>query len=82
MTRIPDTGERWLYCYPDDARRSIDMAGDDKLDESLEETFPASDAPANTVETGIGGAGAASGDQDVVDLAKPPLVLEGDTFVQ
>jgi hypothetical protein len=26
---------------------------DDKLDETLEETFPASDAPANTVETGI-----------------------------
>ena len=27
-------------------------AGDRKLDETLEETFPASDAPANTVETG------------------------------
>lgn len=26
---------------------------DEKLDEALEETFPASDAPANTVETGI-----------------------------
>jgi predicted GNAT family acetyltransferase len=26
---------------------------DDLLDETLEETFPASDAPANTVETGI-----------------------------
>ena len=26
---------------------------DDKLDEALEETFPASDAPANTVETGV-----------------------------
>lgn len=26
---------------------------DSKLDETLEETFPASDAPANTVETGI-----------------------------
>ena len=26
---------------------------DSKLDEALEETFPASDAPANTVETGI-----------------------------
>ena len=26
---------------------------DDKLDEALEETFPASDPPANTVETGI-----------------------------
>jgi hypothetical protein len=29
------------------------MVGEDKLDETLEETFPASDAPANTVETGI-----------------------------
>jgi hypothetical protein len=26
---------------------------DEQLDESLDETFPASDAPANTVETGI-----------------------------
>jgi uncharacterized protein len=26
---------------------------DDKLDETVDETFPASDAPANTVETGI-----------------------------
>lgn len=29
------------------------MVTEDKLDETLEETFPASDAPANTVETGI-----------------------------
>ena len=28
-------------------------ADDSKVDEALEETFPASDAPANTVETGI-----------------------------
>jgi hypothetical protein len=26
----------------------------DRIDEALEETFPASDPPANTVETGIG----------------------------
>jgi uncharacterized protein len=32
------------------AERLID---DSKLDETLEETFPASDPPANTVETGI-----------------------------
>src|SRR5262249_26971260 len=31
----------------------IMISEDDKLDEALEETFPASDAPANTVETGI-----------------------------
>ena len=30
------------------------QTAEDKLDETLEETFPASDAPANTVETGIG----------------------------
>ena len=29
------------------------LADDDKLDETLRQTFPASDAPANTVETGI-----------------------------
>jgi hypothetical protein len=28
--------------------------GSDDLDETLDETFPASDAPANTVETRIG----------------------------
>ena len=31
-----------------------DARAEDKLDEALEETFPASDPPANTVETGIG----------------------------
>jgi len=30
-----------------------DAPDDDKLDETIEETFPASDAPANTPETGI-----------------------------
>ena len=29
------------------------LADEDKLDETLKETFPASDAPANTVETGV-----------------------------
>ena len=33
------------------ANKTIDA--DAKLDETLEETFPASDAPANTTETGI-----------------------------
>jgi len=43
----------------------------DDLDETLEETFPASDPPANTPETGIGvdgssadAAGAGAGDHD------------------
>jgi len=41
----------------------------DDLDETLEETFPASDPPANTPETGIGVDGssadaAGAGDQD------------------
>jgi predicted GNAT family acetyltransferase len=39
----------------------------DKLDETLEETFPASDAPANTVETGIGLATAHVADDRVTD---------------
>jgi predicted GNAT family acetyltransferase len=32
---------------------SDDLHRDEELDETLRETFPASDAPANTVETGI-----------------------------
>src|SRR5689334_9493009 len=39
------------------------MGEDSKLDEALEETFPASDPPANTVETGI-----AAGAQDSAEL--------------
>lgn len=37
----------------------------DDLDEMLEETFPASDPPGNTVETGIG--------MDIADAAEPPV---------
>src|SRR5262245_25730924 len=33
--------------------RSTEMPGDRDVDEAVEESFPASDAPANTVETGI-----------------------------
>jgi predicted GNAT family acetyltransferase len=39
----------------------------DKLDETLEETFPASDAASNTVETGIGLAPAHVADDPVTD---------------
>jgi len=39
---------------------------DRKLDEALEETFPASDAPANTVETGIRIAAPSPTDADAV----------------
>ena len=35
----------------DDPKRH--RAGDENLDETIEESFPASDPPANTVETGI-----------------------------
>lgn len=33
----------------------MDDKDEQSLDETIEETFPASDAPANTVLTGIGG---------------------------
>jgi uncharacterized protein len=38
---------------PLDRESSDDDTRDAKLDEALEETFPASDPPANTVETGV-----------------------------
>ena len=53
---------------------------DDKLDEALEETFPASDPPANTVETGVRLAPA--GDVPVSDNAAQSrfeLNVEGHT---
>jgi len=54
---------------------------DRKLDEVLEETFPASDAPANTVETGIGVPSRAA-DSSVSDnraLNRFELTLDGHT---
>lgn len=32
---------------------AVEQSYDEKIDEAIEETFPASDPPANTVETGI-----------------------------
>jgi len=43
---------------------------DAKLDETIEETFPASDAPANTVETGIRTGEAASGGEAESDASE------------
>ena len=40
----------------------------DDLDETIEESFPASDAPANTPETGIG----VNGDHDSPRAPEPP----------
>lgn len=58
---------------------------DAKIDEALEETFPASDAPAGTVETGIGrGELPASGRGSVTDnRAKNrfELTVNGETAV-
>ena len=48
----------------DDKPRS---QSDDLLDETIEESFPASDPPANTVETGIGIGEVAASDDIVVD---------------
>jgi hypothetical protein len=40
----------------------------DDLDETIDESFPASDAPANTPETGIG----VNGDHEVAAPPAPP----------
>jgi hypothetical protein len=45
------------------------VRADLKLDEALEETFPASDPPANTVETGI----------RIGDSSSPPIATVPDT---
>ena len=47
---------------------------DDDLDETIEETFPASDAPANTPETGIG----VNGDREAPAAPEKPERTEGD----
>jgi uncharacterized protein len=40
---------------------------DEKLDETLADSFPASDPPANTVQTGVGG-GSGSGSSNTPDI--------------
>jgi predicted GNAT family acetyltransferase len=55
---------------------------DAKLDEALEETFPASDPPANTVETGIRISGLPVTGGSVIDnrtMNRFELAVEGDT---
>ena len=58
-------------------------AGDRKLDETLEETFPASDAPANTVETGtrVGPVPLSSSVTDNREASQFELVVDGQTAV-
>ena len=58
-------------------------AGDRKLDEALEETFPASDAPANTVETGtrLGPVPLSSSVTDNREASQFELVVDGQTAV-
>lgn len=60
--------------------RTARLDGD--LDETLEETFPASDAPANTVETGIRVGEPPSHDLSVTDnptLGRFEVTVEGAT---
>jgi uncharacterized protein len=58
-------------------------AGDRKLDETLEETFPASDAPANTVETGtrVGSVPVSPSVTDNREASQFELVVDGQTAV-
>jgi|SRR5262245_45767686 len=60
-----------------------DQHDEDKLDEALDETFPASDSPGNTVETGIRADGApASHGRSIVDnqrLKRLELTIDGRT---
>jgi uncharacterized protein len=56
--------------------------GDDDLDETLEETFPASDAAANTIETGIEAAAPdVSGVIDNRAKARFEVTIDGQTAV-
>jgi hypothetical protein len=52
-----------LWCW----QGTLQKMSDD-LDETIEASFPASDAPANTPETGIG----VNGDRDAPPAPEPP----------
>jgi predicted GNAT family acetyltransferase len=60
-----------------------DPARDRQLDETIEESFPASDPPANTVETGIriGGVSLAGSVVDNREAHRFELVVDGQTAV-
>jgi hypothetical protein len=48
-----------------------DINDEDDVDEALEETFPASDPPANTVETGIGVDGTSADETNTPRTRRP-----------
>jgi len=52
---------------------------EDKLDETIDETFPASDAPANTVETGIRAGDVVSAVVDNPAASRFELTMDGVT---
>ena len=57
----------------------ISRHDDDKLDETLDETFPASDAPGNTVEIGIRTGESPLSVSDNLELSRFELTVEGHT---
>jgi predicted GNAT family acetyltransferase len=60
--------------------QSDKQSDEDKLDETIEESFPASDPPANTVETGVRVSAAAEGDvSDNTAQSRFELTVDGHT---